>query len=58
MVQKEEPMEVQGEKEPDADVQREDVVVIVDPVQESPANVEAAVAVSEKTTEPNQERLA
>ena len=45
VVQEEEPMEVQEEKEPDADVQRKDVTVLVDPVQESPVNVEAAVAV-------------
>ena len=37
---------VQEEKEPDADVQQKDVVVIVGPVQEGPADVGVAVAVS------------
>ena len=58
VVRGEEPMEVSVEKEPDvdvrkeepdSDVQQEDVVVIISPVQESPANVEMPVAVSEKT---------
>ena len=57
VVQEEEPMEVLEEKEPDAEVQQEDVV-IAGPVQEGPADVGAAVAVSQKTTEPNQERPA
>ena len=51
-VEKEPDVDVRREKEPDADVQQEDVVVIVSPVQESPANVETPVAVSEKTAKP------
>ena len=47
-VEKEPDVDVRREKETDADMQQDDVVVVVSPVQESPANVETPVAVSKK----------
>ena len=55
--EKEPDVDVRREKETDADMQQDDVVVVVSPVQESPANVETPVAVSKKT-KPNPERPA